>query len=83
MRPAYFLFAVLLIGCVDALSQQDVNRLHSAQAASLRAYELETPSTPAGQFSRLSYCLVDATLKSANAATHDSKGAIVCEVLRP
>lgn len=83
MIRVVFLFVVLLVGCVDALSDQDVNRLHSAQAATLRAYELETAMTPAGQFSRLSYCLVDATLKSANATEHDSKGVIMCSVKRP
>jgi PBP1b-binding outer membrane lipoprotein LpoB len=74
----YSLPIIFLVGCVKALAPQDVTRLKDAQRDSLSNYQDPQATPLIRQRSRVAFCLVEASLKSANAETIDSKGAIEC-----
>jgi hypothetical protein len=70
--------AVLLFGCVEALSDVDVASLHDAQRVDLAIYR-DVDSGEARALARASFCSSDAVLRRNDASVIDSGGAILCE----
>ena len=74
------LFVILLaclVGCVEALSPQDVASLRDSQTINLHIYG-EAESGGIRALARASYCSTEAVLKRSDAGTVDSNGTIKC-----
>ena len=72
-------FAIVIVGCVEALSPSDLARLDDAEALTLLAYKKSDAATPAAQFDRAAYCAIQGILREHDAArTHDER--ITCQI---
>lgn len=78
------LFAAPLLGCIAALSPEDVASLHDAASLDLRIVERESDAGATSfnaQLARGALCSVQAVLRRADAGVIDSRG-VRCEVTK-
>ena len=75
-------FSLGFYACVDALSTADFNSLHDSQQLTLLIYNT-TDAGPTRAEARAAFCANDAVLRRNDAGVVDSKGAIVCKVVKP
>jgi len=76
---AIMLMGGMLVGCVEALSPQDVASLRDSQTIDMHIYG-ESDSGGIRALARASFCSTEAVLKRNDAGVIDSNGAIKCGV---
>jgi hypothetical protein len=70
--------SALATGCVAALAKEDGARLRDAQRAILHVYADDAAPPVDRAYARAGFCLVEKTLRSADAGAFDAS-AIACE----